>query len=82
MGSRPKAPPPPPPPPPPPAPPPPPPPVAIRTVKQAKSPSRKVSGAAIIGSMARLSRNKEKKTGTSKVQGRLPLGGGSRMYRG
>ncbi|BAQ92459.1 hypothetical protein [uncultured Mediterranean phage uvMED] len=78
MGSKPK---PPPPPPPPPAPAPPPAPVARKPVQQAKKPSKIVSGASVMGSMARLAKNK-KKPGATKVQGRSPLGGGSGMYGG
>ncbi len=83
MGSRPKITPPPPPPPPPPAPAPPPPPapVAARPMQQASAPTRRVTGASAMGSLARLARTKQKPN-RPKVQGRSPLGGGSGMYSG
>ena len=79
MGSAPK-PTPPPPPPPAPAPPPPPTPVATRPIQRAAAPTRRVTGANVMGSMAKLARQKQKTT--KKVQGRSPLGGGSGMYSG
>ena len=78
MGSRPKS---PPPPPPPPAPPPPAAPPAARPMQRATAPTRRVSGASAMGSMAKLARVKQKAP-RNRITGRSPLGGGSGMYSG
>jgi hypothetical protein len=66
------------PPPPPPAPPPPPTPLARRPVKQAATPSARVTSAGLMGASAALPRRAT--TANKKVSGRSALGGGTSLY--
>lgn len=75
MGSKPKR---PPPPPPPPAPPPPPTPLARRPVKQAATPSTRVTSTGLMGASAALPRKAT--AAKKKVSGRSTLGGGTSLY--